>query len=102
MLKDLPEGQTHSFNDGCGESEHNDLPKAPVHHINDSCEGGVHHITDKDYIAYGVNSFTREDCINQIIYWSRASIDGIWWETDTRKAKRELRKYLDLLDNFNK
>ena len=23
MFKDLPEGQTHSFNDGCGEKEHN-------------------------------------------------------------------------------
>lgn len=23
MFKDLPEGQTHSFNDGCGIAEHN-------------------------------------------------------------------------------
>lgn len=23
MFKDLPEGQTHSYNDGCGEPEHN-------------------------------------------------------------------------------
>ena len=27
MFKDLPEGQTHSENDGCGEKEHNkDMP----------------------------------------------------------------------------
>lgn len=24
MIQELPEGQTHSFNDGCGEGEHND------------------------------------------------------------------------------
>lgn len=25
MIKDLPEGQTHSYNDGCGEPEHNTM-----------------------------------------------------------------------------
>lgn len=26
-FKDLPEGQTHYYNDGCGEPAHNDTPK---------------------------------------------------------------------------
>lgn len=26
MFKDSPEGQTHSFGDGCGESAHNQQP----------------------------------------------------------------------------
>lgn len=30
MFKDTPQGTTHSYNDGCGEKEHNNLPDCPT------------------------------------------------------------------------
>ncbi len=99
MFKDLPEGQTHSFNDGCGESEHNITPA--TYTSTTGIKGGWIWDVDKNTYTLATPKTEKETITSEIIYWVRVLIDGIWWETDTRQAKRELRKYLDLLDNFN-
>ena len=39
MFKDSPEGQTHSFNDGCGEKEHNPTKPMEQREKKSSCCG---------------------------------------------------------------
>ena len=66
MFTDLPEGQTHSFNDGCGMPEHNDP-------VNCTSEKSFKEIRDRADIAiHNLKTLTRTDKT-----WIRAYAEDI-------------------------
>lgn len=51
MFQDLPEGQTHSFNDGCGEPAHNAPENPPAFPMHDSMGLVYKGMTLRDWFA---------------------------------------------------
>lgn len=68
MFKDLPEGQTHSENDGCGEKEHNkDMKKSKC--CGASVSGGiVYYLCDRCGEECSLAAEEKKEKIEKLAY----------------------------------